>query len=152
MLLTGILLLAVVLAALGPLQCEAASEYYVRPVSDSSCPGEPCLTWTEYVSHTDQYFHSNVTFWFISGTHHMNMPLKASNMSNVALIGFPNKPEVVGNISCKCVSTPCGCAGFMFSNSTNITIKMLSLSIQLHNKNSMYRLINPRAHAQRELL
>ena len=131
----------VINSALGPLQCEAASDYYVRPVSDTSCPGEPCLTWTEYVSHTDQYFHSNVTFWFISGTHHMNMPLKASNMSNVALIGFPNKPEVVGNISCKCVSTPCGCAGFMFSNSTNITIKMLSLSIQLHNKNSMYRLI-----------
>ena len=136
--LTGILVLAVhvVLRALGPVQCEAATEYYVRPVSDTSCPGEPCLTWTEYVSDTDQYFHSNTTFWFMPGTHHMNMPLKASNVSNVALMGFGDKPEVLGNISCKCVSKPCGCAGFMFSNATNITLKMLNLSIQLHNNSN----------------
>ena len=134
--LTGILVLAVVLAALGPLQCEAATEYYVRPVSDTSCPGEPCLTWTEYVSHTDQYVHSNTTFWFMPGTHHMNMPLKASNVSNVALIGFRDKPQVLGNISCKCVRTPCGCAGFMFSNATHITLEMLNLSIQLHNNSN----------------
>ena len=139
--LTGILVLAVVLAALGPLQCEAATEYYVRPVSDTSCPGEPCLTWTEYVSHSDQYFNSNTTFWFMPGTHHMNVTLKASNVSNVALIGFRDKPEVVGSISCKCVNKPCGCAGFMFSNARNITLKMLSLSILLH-RNSTYRLIN----------
>ena len=141
--LTGILVLAVVLAALGPLQCEAATdhEYYVRPVSDTSCPGEPCLTWAEYVSHSDQYFNSNTTFWFMPGTHHMDMPLKASNVSNVALIGFRDKPEVLGSISCKCVNKPCGCAGFMFSNATNITFNMLSLSIQLH-RNSTYRLID----------
>ena len=141
--LTDILVLAVVLAALGPLQCEAATdhEYYVRPVSDTTCPGEPCLTWTEYVSHSDQYFNSNTTFWFMPGTHHMDMPLKASNVSNVALIGFRDKPEVLGSISCKCVNKPCGCAGFMFSNARNITFKMLSLSIQLH-RNSTYRLID----------
>ena len=140
--LIGILVFAVVLAALGPLQCEAATEYYVRSFSDTSCPGEPCLTWTEYVSHSDQYFNSNTTFWFMPGAHHMNVTLKASNVSNVALIGFRDKPEVVGNISCKCVSKPCGCAGFMFSDATNITLKMLSLSIQLRNGNSTYELIN----------
>ena len=140
--LTGILVLTVVLAALGPLQCEAATEYYVRPVSDTSCPGEPCLTWTEYVSHSDQYFNSNTTFWFMPGTHHMNVTLKASNVSNVALIGFRDKPEVLGNISCKCISKPCGCAGFMFSNARNITLKMLSLTIQLRNGSSTYQLIN----------
>ena len=138
--LTGILVLAVVLAALGPLQCEAATEYYVRPVSDTSCPGEPCLTWTEYVSHSDQYFHSNTTFWFMPGTHHMNVTLKASNFSNVALIGFRDKPEVVGNISCTCVNKSCGCAGFMFSNATNITLKMLSLTIQLRNGSSTFEI------------
>ena len=116
--LTGILVLAVVLAAFGPLQYEAATEYNVRPVSDTSCPGEPCLTWTEYISQSDQYIHSNTTFWFMPGTHHMNMPFKASRVSNVelALMRFRDKPKFLGNISCKCISTPCGCAGFMFSN------------------------------------
>ena len=138
--LTCIMMFAVVLTALDPLQCEAATDYYVRPVTDTSCPSEPCLTWTEYVSDTDLYFHSNTTFWFMPGTHHMNMPLKASNVSNVALMGFRDKPEILGNISCKCVSDPCGCAGFMLSDATNISLKMLSLNIQLHN-NSTYRLI-----------
>ena len=39
----AVVLFAVVLTALGTLQCEAGTEYYVRPshVSDTSCPGEP---------------------------------------------------------------------------------------------------------------
>ena len=89
--LTAIVLFAVVLTALGTLQCEAATEYYVRPshVSDTFCPGEPCHTWTKYtVSHTDQYFHSNTTFWFIPGIHHMNMTLHVSNVSNISLVGL----------------------------------------------------------------
>ena len=119
---TAVVVFAVVLTALGTLQCEAATEYYVRPshVSDISCPGEPCLTWTEYVSHTDQYFHSNTTFWFIPGTHHMNMSLHVSNVSNISLVGLQKRPNIIGNISCTCVVPPCTFAGIKFSEVTNI--------------------------------
>ena len=134
--LIGVVVFAVVLTALGTLQCEAATEYYVRPshVSDTSCPGEPCLTWTEYVSHTDQYFHSNTTFWFMPGTHHMNMSLRVSNVSNIVLMGLRDLSKVIGNISC--ADTPCRYAGFTINNATNITLKMLSFSIYLRKNNT----------------
>ena len=134
--LIGVVLFAVVLTALGTLQCEAGTEYYMRPshVSDTSCPGEPCLTWTEYVSHTDQYFHSNTTFWFIPGTHHMNMSLHVSNVSNIVLMGLRDLSKVIGNISC--ADTPCRCAGFTINNATNITLKMLSFSIYIRKNNT----------------
>ena len=67
----------------------------------------------------------------------MNMPLQCFKCG---IDGVRDKPEILGNISCKCVSNPCGCAGFMLSDATNISLKMLSLNIQLHN-NSNYRLI-----------
>ena len=137
--LTAVVLVAVVLTALGTLQCEAATEYYVRPshVSDTSCPGEPCLTWTEYVSHTDQYFHSNTTFWFTPGTHHMNMTLHVSNVSNISLVGLQKRPNIIANISCTCVVPPCTFAGIKFSEVTNITIARLNLEMYLyHNSTS----------------
>ena len=137
--LTAVVLFAVVLTALGTLQCEAATEYYVRPshVSDTFCPGEPCHTWTEYVSHTDQYFHSNTTFWFIPGIHHMNMTLHVSNVSNISLVGLQKRPNIIANISCTCVVPPCTFAGIKFSEVTNITIARLSLEIYLyHNSTS----------------
>ena len=137
--LTAVVVFAVVLTALGTLQCEAATEYYVRlsHVSDTFCPGEPCHTWTEYVSHTDQYFHSNTTFWFIPGTHHMNMTLHVSNVSNISLVGLQKRPNIITNISCTCVVPPCTFAGIKFSKVTDISITMLSFEMYMyHNSTS----------------
>ena len=67
--------------------CESA-EYYIRPTAlttNTSCPGQPCLTLNQYVSNTSYYIQSNTMLNFLPGKHVLERPLHINNVQNVTL-------------------------------------------------------------------
>ena len=95
--------------------CEA-TEFYVRPTepSNTACPGQPCLTLSQYISDSDHYFEfqSNIVFKFLPGIHHMDRPLIMRNMYNISLESYKDEQtQLVSQFLCrpevtKCVSSP----------------------------------------------
>ena len=75
------------LLLLAVLQVCSATENYVRPTepTDTTCPGQPCLTLNEYTNDKSHYIKSNTVFIFLSGQHHMDRPLERIDMQNVTL-------------------------------------------------------------------
>ena len=81
-----------VLISLGILRptCRA-SDCFVKPTdpANSACSGEPCYTLSEYASGVAAHcFGSNVTVWFLSGTHALNQSLQISYIGNFTLTGI----------------------------------------------------------------
>ena len=74
------------------LQVCSATEYYVKPTepTDTTCPGQPCLTLNEYTNDTDYYIKSNTVFIFLPGKHHMDRPLQVIDLQNVTLKSTDN--------------------------------------------------------------
>ena len=74
-----------------------ATEYYVQPTEPpgTSCPGQPCLTLSQYSNYMNQVqgFGSDVVFKFLPGTHNVTSPLTFTNVSNVSLIGTPSHSQ-----------------------------------------------------------
>ena len=71
-LLTVILIIAVITAG-----CQAEQVYYVTPNATKSClptarPGT-CQTLRQYVNKSEEYFQSDTTFYFLSGTHWLDI-------------------------------------------------------------------------------
>ena len=64
-----------------------ATKYYVRPTepTNTSCPGQPCLTLSQYSNDSDHYFKSNTVFKFLPGTHHIDRPVHIRNIQNISL-------------------------------------------------------------------
>ena len=107
-----------------------ATEYYVRPTepTDTSCPAQPCLTLSQYISNSDLYFKSNTVFKFLPGLHHANQTLDMRNVENVSLQGEQkgsSHPIVMMEIHCSSYD----CAGFYFENIDNLIISSLNFSI-----------------------
>ena len=95
-----LLLLATVISQCG------ATEYYVRPTepTNTSCPGQPCLTLNQYIENSSSYILSNVMFKFLPGKHVIKRPLEIRNIQNVTLKGISNTsdeyPQIVAQFSC----------------------------------------------------
>ena len=94
------------LLLLGPvLSLCGATEYYVRPnePTNTSCPGQPCLTLSQYINDSVHYFQSNAVFQFLPGTHHIYRPLIIGNIHNLSLESYSNKhqPQLVVKFTCK---------------------------------------------------
>ena len=108
-----------------------ATEYYVRPTgpTDTSCPAQPCLTLSHYISNSDLYFKSNTVFKFLPGLHHANQTLDMQSVENVSLEGEHNSdlPIVMMDINC----SSHGCDGFQFHNISNLTIHSLNIFIYI---------------------
>ena len=123
-----------------------AMEYYVRPteLTNGSCPGQPCLTLSQYISDTDLYFQSNTVFKFLPGTHHMEKPLVINNVQNMSLEALDTAedntdlPELAMYYSHnKSSGLPKGTIfQIMLNRSTNLAIK--SLKINLHIRGDTY--------------
>ena len=64
------------------------AEYYVKPTLDTKC-SEQCYTLSHYISNSQHYFVSNVTFRFLPGIFILesNQPLSIRNIASVSLIG-----------------------------------------------------------------
>ena len=108
-----------------------ATEYYVRPTepTDTSCPAQPCLTLSQYISDSDLYFKSNTVFKFLPGLHHANQTLDMHNVENVSLEGdqSSNHPMVMMTVQC----SRHYCAGLNFQNIDNLNIHSLNFSIHI---------------------
>ena len=82
-------------------QC-GATEYYVRPTepTNTSCPGQPCLTLNQYINNSSHYIQSNVVFTFLPGKHVIERLLEIRNVENVTLKGTGNYPQLIAKFSC----------------------------------------------------
>ena len=87
-------------------QC-GANEYYVRPTepTNTSCPGQPCLTLNQYTNDFSHYFASDTVFKFLPGTHLMNRALEIRDIHNISLTGSNIKsnvyPQLVARFPCQ---------------------------------------------------
>ena len=66
----------------------ASVEYYIRPAAlttNTSCPGQPCLTLNHYINNTSHYIQSNTVLNFLPGKHVLKRPLHINNVQNVTL-------------------------------------------------------------------
>ena len=99
MMLGGVFLLAVLQISL--LSAHAHNIYYVKPTNDTQCPGEPCLTLSQYVQESGKYFISNTTMLFLPGEHQLNSTFVVGKMNSFALQGNTSSlPELTSKIVC----------------------------------------------------
>ena len=88
-----------------------ATEYYVRPTesTNTSCPGQPCLTLSQYSNNSDYYFKSNTLFKFLPGTHHINRTVRIRNIQNMSLESFHDQSDQYPHVVAQFNAAPEGC-------------------------------------------
>jgi len=128
----SILLCAILLAIAIPV-C-AAITVYVRPEYDHAhCPGDPCKPLSYYQQNVSQYFVSDTTVVFMSGTHSLEdlKPLVIQNVDNFIMKGIgsfirglENLHESSSRIECKDTHM----SGFKFVNVTQVQIQNLTFA------------------------
>ena len=107
-----------------------------QPVN-SSCPGQPCLTLSQYIKASDQYFKSNnnSVFWLLSGTHDISSPVLITNAFNVTIRSYPVQhhgynPLIFFN-STKCECPQGGvcqeCSTIQFYNTSEATVEGIQI-------------------------
>ena len=95
----GIFLLAVIQTSLP--SARAHNTYYVKPTNDTQCPGEPCLTLSQYIQESGKYFISNTTMLFLPGEHELDSTFLVENVTSLALQGNTSSlPELPSKIVC----------------------------------------------------
>ena len=117
--------------------CESA-EYYIRPTltTNTSCPGQPCLTLNQYMKNTSHYIQSNTVLNFLPGKHVVKIPLLIKNAENITLksitTGSGMHSQLVVKFSCEneslnhCIYTQ---SAIEMINVTNVVINDISLEI-----------------------
>ena len=118
--------------------CESA-EYYIRPTAlttNTSCPGQPCLTLNHYMNNTSHYIQSNTVLNFLPGKHVLKRPLHIINIQNVTLKsstgGSGTLSQLLVQFSCEneslnhCIYTQ---SAIKMINVTNLVINDISLEM-----------------------
>ena len=81
--------------------CLAEQVYYVTPNATTSCPLEArpgaCQTLRHYVSKSEEYFQSDTTFYFLSGTHWLDILEPVVIMSNIKAFIFISNLRMIGD-------------------------------------------------------
>ena len=73
--------------------------YYVKPTNDTQCPGEPCLTLSQYIQESGKYFISNTTMLFLPGEHQLDSTFLVYSVTSFALQGDTSSlPELASKI------------------------------------------------------
>lgn len=99
--------------------CAAQNLYYVTPLSNTTCPGDPCLTLSEYVREAEQYFTSDAIFQLLPGDHFLEENVDITNMHYFSLIGSSGIESEATRIICS------WSVHFWFSNVTEVKISGL---------------------------
>ena len=121
-----------------------ATEYYVRPTepSNASCPGQPCLTLSQYINDSEHFFKSNAVFKFLPGTHSIDHPVIIHDVQNVSLIQERSDnasalPQLISHwFPCECDTkqyekTGCvECAAVLFQNVSCATMEGIEVSVK----------------------
>ena len=90
------------------------------PVSDVSCPSQPCDSLSQYLLNMPVLSMSNVKFMFLSGTHSLTSNITLQHVHNVTMAGVAHYDSVLPIIFCHSTE-----AIMIFVNSSNITITNL---------------------------
>ena len=68
--------------------CSHASQVnYVKPYENTTCPGDPCMTFEAYIEAADIYFVSDTRFAFLPGEYYYDGNLRLSNITNMYFQG-----------------------------------------------------------------
>ena len=118
--------------------CESA-EYYIRPTAlttNTSCPGQPCLTLNHYMNNTSHYIQSNTVLNFLPGKHVLKRPLHINNVENITLksitAGHAMQSQILVKFSCEneslnhCIYTQ---SAIEMINVTTVVINDISLEM-----------------------
>ena len=137
-------LLAVLLVAVISVNCET---YYVVPIASvNNCPqNKYCYTLSHYLSSVDKYFHSNVVFYFMEGTHLLDRQVSISNLNNLTFRNWIDSNVViscngrVGGFSIKYSQqvyligiVVANCVANATSNNAILNLDRVSLFVFLH--------------------
>ena len=120
-----------------------ATEYYVRPTepTNTSCPGQPCLTLSQYSKDSDHYFKSNTVFKFLPGTHRIDRPVLVTNIQNISFQSFHDQrdqyPHVVAQFHsdfeiCRCDPNTIDCIpcdAISFHEVADVIIKGINITV-----------------------
>ena len=61
---------------------------YVTPTTNISCPGEPCLTLSQYSHDQDTYFSTNAELHFLPGVHQLNEQVTLKGRVDFTMFAF----------------------------------------------------------------
>ena len=82
----------------------ATTQLYVAPDTSATCPGQPCLTLSEYLNNRAQYFTSNTSFWFLEGYYFLESTLLLNDIVNLTMSGTGGRVRIAmsegGKIVC----------------------------------------------------
>ena len=62
-----------------------AKTVYIRPFENITCPTEPCLTFNDYATESDQFISDNTALILLPGDHLLDIQLQVENVSNISL-------------------------------------------------------------------
>ena len=120
--------LIAVLALFLLVQVNASKEYLVQ--TNCLSYSNSCRTFNDYANDTDTYFTSDSSFYFMKGTHHLNVTLLITNLVNLSFVG--NESDIILSDGCSIV----------WKGSSNIFWTSLNLIFnkanQTMNKSALY--------------
>ena len=106
----------------------AAEQFYVAPSRSGSCPEDHCITLTDLVLNSPQYFTSNTVITFLPGLHQTNitgnLTVLIKDVRNISIVGY----NYINNDFLKSVIHCTRLLGFAFLNVTSLKITRLSFS------------------------
>lgn len=96
---------------------------YVKPINNSSCPGQPCLTLGQFTLQSTTYFTTGSTFVFLAGNHLSLDTAYFTNISDITLKG----EEVYTDVNITLLSPK---KGFILCEEvTNLTIEGINFLV-----------------------
>ena len=111
--------------------CSHASQLnYVKPYKNITCPGNPCMTFEEYIEAAETYLVSNTQFTFLPGDHYYDGNLRLSNIINMS---FQGQDLISAGHAAQIVFTPG--SNLTFNTSYNIVLAKFSILLsgsQIH--------------------
>ena len=103
---------------------EASDVYYhIKPSMNASCPEEPCLTLSQFATHTEDYLESNTTLFFLPGQHNLSLEINITTITKLSMTSkstISNSPSAT--IACE------GNASFNFFSINTVYIGHLRFS------------------------
>ena len=116
--------------------CLAEQVYYVTPNPTTACPSAArsgtCQTLRQYVSKSEEYFQSDTTFYFLSGTHWLDIPepVMIHEINRLKMIGdnklIPSAQSFTQLEPSAVISCNSSASGFVFGVVQSLKIANLS--------------------------
>ena len=81
----------------------SAKEYYIKPIHDTQCPAEPCISLIQFAQEAQYSITSNTTLILLPGNHYLSSNIKISNFTSFTMLGYPTLQfslEVMSRIIC----------------------------------------------------